>query len=277
MSSQYKPGLRGLALAGAVAALALTGPVAEARSLAETVASGTIRIGIQGDNCPWGCINSAGKADGYDADMGTAFADYLGVKAEFVPLAVANRIPALATDKVDVLFATMGMTAERAQSLQYSQPYAANQMSVVGPVDLDLSAPDKLPGHKYGVPRAASQDTALTAIAPAGTDILRFDDDAATIQALLSGQVDAVGANQFYLDRLEQAAPGRYKVQLELVRHYNGVGSRLGEKDWNESLNAFLDQFMQTDEYKAIYNKWMHMDPPDFPTEMEGIPYTVQN
>ena len=277
MSDYRKPGLLGLALAGAVAATALTGFAAEARSVADTVASGTIRIGIQGDNCPWGCINSAGHADGYDADMGTAFANFLGVKAEFVPLAVANRIPALATDKVDVLFATMGMTAERAQSLQYSQPYAANQISVVGPKDMDLSTPESLAGHRFGVPRAAAQDTALTAVAPAGTEILRFDDDAATIQALLSGQVDAVGGNQFYMSRLEAAKPGAFANQLGLTALYNGVGTRLGEADWNESANAFLDAFMKSDEYKAIYNKWMHMDPPEFPAEMEGIPYTVQN
>ena len=53
---------------------------------------GVVVIGIQGDNPPWGYVDSSGKQDGIDADMGRAFAEYLGVKAEFVPLAVANRI-----------------------------------------------------------------------------------------------------------------------------------------------------------------------------------------
>ncbi|MTH36530.1 transporter substrate-binding domain-containing protein [Paracoccus limosus] len=277
MLGHLKSGIsRRMALAGGIALAALIAQDAQARSVEDTKASGTIRIGIQGDNCPWGCINSSGAADGYDSDMGKAFANYLGVKAEFVPLAVANRIPALTTDKVDVLFATMGMTAERAKSIQYSQPYAANQMSVVGPVDMDLSAPEKLAGHVFGVPRAASQDTALTAVAPSGTEIRRFDDDAATIQALLSGQVEAVGGNQFYINRIETAAPGKYKVQLPLVEHYNGVGTRLGEQDWNQTVNAFLDEFMKSPEYKAIYNKWMNMDPPKYPATMEGISYSVQ-
>lgn len=277
MFGHLKSGIsRRLALAGGLALAALCAQGVQARSVEATKQSGTIRIGIQGDNCPWGCINSSGVADGYDSDMGKAFAKYLGVKAEFVPLAVANRIPALTTDKVDVLFATMGMTAERAKSLQYSQPYAANQMSVVGPVDMDLSTPASLKGHVFGVPRAASQDTALTAAAPEGTTIRRFDDDAATIQALLSGQVEAVGGNQFYINRIEAAAPGKYKVQLPLVAHYNGVGTRLGEKDWNETVNAFLDEFLKSDDFKAIYNKWMNMDPPQFPASMDGVPYTAK-
>ncbi|MDT1061039.1 transporter substrate-binding domain-containing protein [Paracoccus sp. CPCC 101403] len=276
MLAQYASGLSRVALVAGLALAGLFAQGAQARTVEDTKAAGTIRIGIQGDNCPWGCINSSGAADGYDADMGNAFAKFLGVKAEFVPLAVANRIPALTTDKVDVLFATMGITAERAKSMQYSVPYAANQISVVGPKDVDMSTPESLKGHVFGVPRAAAQDTALTALAPEGTEIRRFDDDAATIQALLSGQVEGVGGNQFYITRIEQAAPGKFENKLPLTALYNGVGTRLGEADWNESVNGFLTEFMKTDEFKAIYNKWMHMDPPELPASIEGVQFTVQ-
>ena len=263
-------------LSGAAMIAALALPLAaQARTVEEAKASGTVRIGIQGDNCPWGCINSAGEADGFDAEMGRAFAEHLGVEAEFVPLAVANRIPALTTDKVDVLFATMAMNPERAQSIQFSVPYAANQMSVVGPKDADMSSADKLADYRIGVPRSAAQDTALTALAPEGTNIMRFDDDAATIQALMSGQVDAVGGNQFYITRIEQGAPGKYENKLPLTALYNGVGTRLGEADWNQAVNAFLTEFMATDEYKGIYNTWMNMDPPQMPAEMEGVSFAI--
>ncbi|MFC3629304.1 transporter substrate-binding domain-containing protein [Paracoccus angustae] len=264
-----------IAAAGVLALAALSAAPADARSVEEAKASGTVRIGIQGDNCPWGCINSAGEADGYDAAMGRAFAEHLGVEAEFVPLAVANRIPALTTDKVDVLFATMAMNPERAQSIQFSVPYAANQMSVVGPKDADMSSADKLADYRIGVPRSAAQDTALTALVPEGTNIMRFDDDAATIQALMSGQVDAVGGNQFYITRIEQGAPGKYENKLPLTALYNGVGTRLGEADWNQAVNAFLTEFMATDEYKGIYNTWMNMDPPQMPAEMEGVSFAI--
>jgi polar amino acid transport system substrate-binding protein len=264
-----------IAAAAVLALAAMAGTQADARTVEEAKASGTIRIGIQGDNCPWGCINSAGEADGYDAAMGRAFAEYLGVEAEFLPLAVANRIPALTTDKVDVLFATMAMSPERAQSIQFSVPYAANQMSVVGPKDADLSTPESLADYRIGVPRSAAQDTALTAMAPEGTTIMRFDDDAATIQALMSGQVDAVGGNQFYITRIEAGAPGKFENKMPLTALYNGVGTRLGEADWNQTVNAFLTEFMATDEFKGIYNTWMKMDPPQLPAEMEGVPFAI--
>ena len=43
-----------------------------------------------------------------------------------MPLAVANRIPALTSGRVDVLFATMAMLPERAKAVQFSKPYVAN-------------------------------------------------------------------------------------------------------------------------------------------------------
>ncbi|MBP1804204.1 transporter substrate-binding domain-containing protein [Rubellimicrobium aerolatum] len=261
-------------LMAALAVLAAT-QAAEARTVEEAKAEGTIRIGIQGDNPPWGFLDSSGVQSGLDAAMGQAFAAYLGVEAEFVPLAVANRIPALETDQVDVLFATMAMTAERAQAMQYSVPYAANQLSVVAPIATTITSPEELSGLRIGVPNSSQQDKALTGMAPADAEILRFDDDAATIQALLSGQVDAVGGNQFYVQRLEPQAPGTYENKIPLTALYNGAGSRLGEADWNTELNAFLAEFITTPEYAAIYQEWLGLTPPEFPTEVEGVPFTV--
>ena len=56
---------------------------------------------------------------------------------------------------------------------------------------------------------------------------------------------------------------------------YNGVGTRLGEADWNQTVKAFLTDFMATDEIKGIHNIWMKMDAPQLPTEMKGVPFTI--
>lgn len=266
-----------LAGGAALIALPLLGTrMALAASVADVKKKGTVTIGIQGDNQPWGFVNSSGVQDGYDADVGALFGKELGVKVEFVPLAVANRIPALVTGKVDVLFATMSMTAERAKSIQYSKPYAANDIILAAAKTTKITSDADLAGMSIGVPRSSAQDTAVTKVAPTA-NILRFDDDAATIQALVSGQVQAVGGNQFYPLRLNAATkPGTYERKLTFFTTYNGAGSRLGEKDWNETLNAFIDKIKSNGELEKIYQKWMGASVPEFPASIEGIPYTVQ-
>ena len=104
---------------GLAAAATIGVSTVHADTVADIKKKGSVVIGIQGDNSPWGFVNTSGTQDGFDADIGKLFAEHLGVKAEFVPLAVANRIPALTTGRVDVLFATMAMTAERAKAVQY--------------------------------------------------------------------------------------------------------------------------------------------------------------
>src|SRR6476661_41620 len=115
-----------LAAAATIAAPAILTRPAFAITPDEIKKRGKIIVGIQGDNPPWGFVNSSGKQEGFDADIGELFGKELGVPVEFVPLAVANRIPALTTGRVDVLFATMAMLPERAKVVQFSKPYVAN-------------------------------------------------------------------------------------------------------------------------------------------------------
>src|SRR5260370_24971908 len=102
---------RRLILGGAAATLGvgLMARGAFAQSVAELKKRGKIIIGIQGDNPPWGYVDSSGVQSGFDADVGKLFAAYLGVPAEFMPLALVNRIPALTTGRCHLLFATIAI------------------------------------------------------------------------------------------------------------------------------------------------------------------------
>jgi polar amino acid transport system substrate-binding protein len=267
------------ALIAALAALVvptMLAATAMAQTVAEIKSKGKLVVGIQGDNPPWGFVNSHGDQEGFDADVAKLFGQELGVPVEFVPTAVANRIPSLVTGRVDILFATMGMYPDRAKSIQFSKPYAANDVILVAAKATKISSPADLANLVIGVPRSSAQDTAVTKVAPASATIRRFDDDAATIQALISKQVDAVGANQFYPIRLNQSQPDTYERKLDFLRQYNGAGTRLGQKEWNATANAFVDKIKANGKLAAIYQKWMGFAPPEFPETLEGVPFTVQ-
>lgn len=260
-----------------IAALATTmlSTAANAATVEEIKKQGTIIVGIQGDNPPYGFVNSSGVQDGFDADVANLFGKELGVKIQFQPLAVSNRIPALTTGKVDILFATMAMTAERAKSIQYSKPYAANTISLYAAKADPVKSAADLAGWEIGVPKSSTQDKAVTDAVGSTATVRRFDDDASTIQALLSGQVRAVGGNQFYYQRLNAAADGKYETKFPFMATYNGVGTRLGEKDWNEAVNAFLDKIKADGQLAAIWKKWMGTELPTFPESIPNIPFTV--
>lgn len=241
----------------------------------EIKARGKIIVGIQGDNPPWGFVTSEGKQDGIDADIARLYAKELGVQVEFMPLEVNNRIPALTTGRVDVLFATMAMLPERAKAVQFSKPYVANAIVLIGPKSAEIKSNADMAKFTIGVAKGAAQDTQVTKNAPSGTTIRRYDGDAASIQALVSGQVQAVGGNIFYIQRIEQAKPGEFENKLEFQKLYNGACTRLGEKEINASINAFIDKIKANGELQKIYDKWMKVPVHQFPDSIEGVPFSA--
>ncbi|RWY68740.1 transporter substrate-binding domain-containing protein [Rhizobium sp. WSM1325] len=264
-----------LGAAALVAAVTLAQPAA-AVTPDEIKARGKIIVGIQGDNPPWGFVTSGGKQDGLDADIATLFAKELGVSVEFVPLEVNNRIPALTAGRVDVLFATMAMLPDRAKAVQFSKPYVANAIVLIGPKKAEIKTNADMAKFTVGVAKGAAQDTQVTKNAPPSTTIRRYDGDAASVQALVSGQVETLGGNIFYMDRLEKARPGEFENKLEFQKLYNGACTRLGEKEINAALNMFIDKIKANGELKAVYDKWMKVPVPEFPETLEGIPFAAK-
>ncbi len=279
MRKTLKPNRRRL-LVGSVAFVAaqtILGRAVFAITPDEIKKRGRIIVGIQGDNPPWGFVNSSGAQEGFDADVAALYAKELDVKLEFVPLEVANRIPALTAGRVDCLFATMAMFPDRAKAVQFSKPYVANIIVLIAPKATEIKTNADMGKLKaIAVPRASAQDTQVTKNAPPSTNILRLDGDAAAIQAMLSGQVDAVGGNMFYKDKLNEARPGTFEDKLEFQRVYNGVCTRLHEKEINASINAFIDKIKANGDLAKIHEKWMKRPlPASFPESIEGVPFVA--
>ncbi|MGI6182114.1 MAG: transporter substrate-binding domain-containing protein [Agathobaculum sp.] len=72
---------------------------------------------------------------GFDADMAKAFAESLGVKAEFIEINWDNKVMELSTKAIDAVWNGMTLTDEVTGSMNCSQPYALNAQVVVVPAD----------------------------------------------------------------------------------------------------------------------------------------------
>ena len=77
---------------------------------------------------------------------------------------------------------------------------------------------------RVGVPRGATQDLILTPSAPASATIMRYDDEATGLQALISGQIDLVGTGLLVsraLNRNEQCFDAIQLVFIHLIQADN--------------------------------------------------------
>ncbi|MGY0398596.1 MAG: transporter substrate-binding domain-containing protein [Ostreibacterium sp.] len=262
-----------------IATITMLGIIGVGTAMADTLdnikSRDKIVIGIQGDNPPFGFLDSTGKNDGYDADLSKLFAKKLGVNLQLVIVTNQNRIAALQTGKVDALFATLGISAERAKSLQYSLPYAEDSMPIISTKNTKITSFADLDNLTVGVPKGSTQENRVPDLSPSA-NMLSFDDDSATIQALLSGQVDAIGGNQFAFGRIEERAPGKFEKKLVIATNYKGVGTILYDKRINTTINAFLKSIKKDGTMEKLYRKWFKLGQPKFETPVKGVSFIVK-
>lgn len=252
-----------LGVAGAVLAAGLMGP-AQAQTLAEVEDRGTINIGLLVDFPPFGILDEQGNPDGYDADVGRLLAEDMGVEVNLVPVTGPNRIPYLVSNQVDVLVASLGITPERAEQVDFSDPYAGIEIFVFGDINLDIADGDDLAGHNIAVARASTQDTSITEIAPESANIQRFDDDASAVQALLSGQTELMGASNVVVSQIESMAPGQFDIKFSLRQQSQAIAVRPGNDDLLDYINGFLERVKEDGRLNALHEEWVGGPLPEF-------------
>lgn len=250
---------------GLGAALSTLAPFAFAQSVADLKKKGELTIGMLVDFPPYGTTDAKNQPDGYDADVAKLLAKELGVKANIVPVTGPNRIPFLLTNKVDVLVASLAVTPERAKQVDFSKPYAAATIVLYGKKSANIKSAADLKGQRVGVARASTQDVAVTKAAPEGTEIRRFDDDASAMQALMSGQVDAIGCSVTVAAQIAKRVPANtFENKFNLLQQGMGIALRPGQQELLAAVNAFIDKNTANGELNKLYQKWLGTDFPKF-------------
>ena len=255
---------RRLAVAGLMmaAAIGFAAP-ALAQTVDEIKAKRKLTIGMLVDFPPFGITTADGKPDGYDADVAKLMGKHMGVDVEIVPVTGPNRIPFLLTNKVDVLVASLGITEERAKQVTFSKPYAAIEIGLLAPQKTAIKGPEELSGKRIGVARASTQDQSLTAVAPKDARIMRFDDDASAVQAMLSGQVDALGVSNVVSQQIKKMAPANnYEMKFVLRSQVQGIAMRQNQDALLKWVNDFVETVKSNGELNAIHQKWLGTDLP---------------
>ena len=251
-----------IAALGLGAALTVFAPLASAQTVADIKKKGEITIGMLVDFPPYGTTNAQNQPDGYDADVARLLAKDWGVKANIVPVTGPNRIPFLLTNKVDLLVASLAVTPERAKQVQFSQPYAAATIVLYGKKALPIKSAADLKGVRVGVARASTQDVAVTKAAPEGTEIRRFDDDSSAMQALISGQVDAIGCPTIVANQISKRMPNAFEEKFVLRQQFMGIVMRPGQDDLLKNVNEFVARNTANGELNKLYRKWLGVDLP---------------
>lgn len=255
-----------LAVALALVASVLAATPASAQLLQEILKKGTVRVGVPIDVAPFGFTDSDGKPAGFDVDMANMLAKDLGVKLELQQITGINRIPYLLTNKVDIVISVMGATPQRAQQVAFTSPYAGLFLGVYGPKGLAVKSPADLGTRRVSLPRGTTQDISLTEMAPRG-NIVRFEDDATSAVAFLSGQTDLIAtANIVALDLIKKNPAKNIELKFVIRLSPAHIAIRHGEPDLLRWLDTFIFFHRLNGDIGKLHEKWFNEKMQDLPT-----------
>ena len=265
-----KPMTRLLVLSLAMIAVALNAPAASANKLKEILDRGVVRVATLVDLPPYGFTDENQKPAGLDIDLANILAKDLKVDLEIQQITGINRIPFLLTDKVDLIIGCFGATPTRARQVAFSSPYASLYLGVFGPKDLPVDSAAALGTYSVGVPRGTTQDIGVTELAEAHAPeakIVRFDDEATTIAAQLSGQVDMFATANFTFTEVAKKNPEANLATKFVIRVSScHVGLRQGEPDLLRWVDTFVFHQRVTGTLNNLHQKWMGEDMKPLPT-----------
>lgn len=202
---------------------------------------------------------------GFDADLGKALGDVLGVEFEFHNTNFDGIIGGLAADRYDLALTSMIDKAERQESVDFVD-YLSSGVAFMTPKDNPEGLSDRLDlcGRGVAVEKAATGDIVADEISAeckdAGeepVDKLPFPDQASAVQALKSGRADAVLALDLTLAYNVSQDPESFEVPVEpFGRLPVGIPVPKDDTELRDAVQAALLKVQEEGVYDQLLAKW---------------------
>jgi polar amino acid transport system substrate-binding protein len=215
------------------------------------------------DYPPFGSAGPDMKPVGYDIELAELLAKQMGVKVELVIVTTANKIPYIVSRRADVLL-NVGYNDERAKVIDFSEPYAPYYIGVFGPPEIKVAAIADLVGKTVATTRGTIEELVLSKSAPAGAELKRYEDNASTIAAFLSGQTQLVVIGNIVAAAVIDRKPARMPEQ-KLLLFNSPVRSAVlkGEARLLEKTNAAIAALKKDGTLPAMALKWLKQPLPE--------------
>jgi polar amino acid transport system substrate-binding protein len=205
---------------------------------------------------PFGFKDQNGTPQGYDVDLAHELAKSLGVEIEFVEVTADARVSSLETGKVDVIFGNFTRTLERAQKVNFSDPYVVAGERLLVKKGSGIKSVEDLTGKKVAVTKGSTNAELMAELNP-NAEVVFFETSAEALTAVKNGQ-----AATFLEDSNFQQYQAAQNEDLEVVGdslislEYNCIGAAKGDQDWLNYLNYFVFDVNKSGKNDELYRKW---------------------
>lgn len=229
--------------------------------LAGTAMADPVRVGIAAEPYPpFASPDAAGNWVGWEVEIINAVCAAAEMECEITPTAWDGIIPALVSGRIDAIMASMSITEDRLQTIDFSDPYYNTPTVIVGQRGMEMEAtPEGLAGMVLGVQVSTIHQTYAQQYFEGETEIRTYQTQDEANQDLAAGRIDATQADSLAMDDFLNSEAGACCELKGAVAHDEailgagvGVGVRKGDDALREQFNAGIAAILENGTYDEI-------------------------
>ena len=247
-------------------ALAQAAPSVAGGTLDRIIKEKKLRVTAEVTSPPFGILDRNNQPDGSEIETARQLAKDLGVELELVQVTGPQRIPALLAGRADVAISSLSITFDRAKTVMFAPPHGALSIVIAGPKKTQIRSAADMARKKIGLTRATLEEASVPPIAPPSAQMVFFDDIAATMQAMVSGQVDAAGMSAFAAKSVSDRNPrAEIENKFTVRTAYYAPAVRPGDFDVLQFLRTWVFLNKHNGVLATIYKKYTEVVLVDLP------------
>ncbi|MEU5875945.1 glutamate ABC transporter substrate-binding protein [Spirillospora sp. NPDC047279] len=216
-------------------------------------------VGVKEDQPSLGLKRPDGTYEGFDVDVAKYVVAKLGVpesRITFRTTPSSERETALASGKVDLIFATYSITAQRKTKVSFGGPYyVPHQDTLIRASDDSIKSVRDLKGKRLCAVKGSNSWKRVIEerkIAARTVDAANYGD---CLTKLLGDQVDAISTDDVILAGFAAGRPLKI-INAPFTDEKYGIGLKKGDLAACEAVNRAVTQMYQEGKAEAFLKKW---------------------
>ncbi len=242
--------------------------------IAFPVTDETIQFGVVSDiGLPFATKNGD-NWKGFDIELASRFAAWMGKKPVWIDMPFGSLLPAMVSGKIDVITASMMITAERSKQIDFSNPYYASGVSIIGNKvqsgESEKPTPDSFiqKGTKIGVLMGSIHETYVHRHYPEA-EVSLYNSVPDMLMALQSKKTDICFMGQSGVPEALAAQPDFVVLVENLYLVDIGAGFHKESDILREEFNRFLATLNSDGTLSEMATRWTKLQNKEMP-EVKG-------
>ncbi len=237
-------------------------------AFATSAVAADLNICVEGAYPPFSEMNAEGNVVGFDIDIANALCDKMGKSCKMVQSEWDGIIPALLEGKCDAIIASMSITEERMQRIDFSKKYYNSPGRFVAKEGAGLTDDaEGLAGKVVGLQRGTIYQDYMDGELP-DIELKLYGTQDELYLDLTAGRVDAIFADSIAMsDGFLKTDAGKgyafFGRDYSEVKYFGegaGIGVRQGEEDLRDAFSAAIKAIRDSGEYKTINDAYFEVD-----------------